>query len=854
MSFIPPTVGGAATVIGRGVFVIDADTTGLQRGVNNSSSIVRGFATTVRGAGITIANFGKDTVRAVGGIVGAFIEFEDAMVGVRKTIDETEEGFERIEKGLISMSLRVPIASADLAELAQIAGQLGVRGVDNILKFTEVASQMGVATNLSAASAATALAQISTVMDLPIDSIDNLGAAIVDLGNKTAANESTIVNSLSNISGIGATLDIPVENLVGIAATLGAVRISAQKGGSAVSRAFLEMAKAAIEGDDALTAFAFTMGLSNEAAAELIETDPTSALLRFLTGLDLVKEGGGDWIAILEETSLNNIRTRDTTLRLAAAHEELRKNLNLGVAAFEKGTALQIEFDKAIDTLGADIQILRNNLFELWRTLGVTLAPTVSDLTDRVSAIVDSIRDWVNANPQLAKTIVLIVAGIGALATVLGTLLVIAAVVQLSLLLFGTGPLVILVGGFLAAVAAGALMIIFWEELVQTLDDIGRAIGDFGGMIGDVMGIATSAVGGFLNAVKDAVDEALDVIRFFRVEIGVMFDAIATFASSVGAFIQGLVTSFFSIVEAIFEIGAAAIQALNPIVALADKLGELFGVGAGANAPGFEDPRLRRAFHEIVGDGVTITPEEFTIRKTLDALTSGAITPDQFSKFLGLADSLGISAQTLLQQIVAEPTISKQQEAARLSIAGLSLKGSGDAFAPPNIPAFGEFPSFGDDAAKLSPIERAMQATAQRRFEEQLEGLFTGGVSGLEATILAQQEMELEWIKFVEQAKDAGLAITELNRAMWERMREDAEDGTTKIEGLLAFLIAREVQETGRSVSDFITPAGFPDLGNSTLIINEMNVTVPSGTDPIAVAEAQAEGLRAANAEVGLGR
>ena len=112
------------------------------------------------------------------------IEWESAVASMAKTIDESDTNpqmFEALTQELRDLSLEIPIAAADLAELAATAGQLGIK-TPAIAEFTETMAALGVSTNITAEQAATDLARLANITGMSQDSFDNLGSSIVDLG------------------------------------------------------------------------------------------------------------------------------------------------------------------------------------------------------------------------------------------------------------------------------------------------------------------------------------------------------------------------------------------------------------------------------------------------------------------------------------------------------------------------------------------------------------------------------------------------------------------------------------------------------------------------------------------------
>lgn len=121
-------------------------------------------------------------------VVKQAIEWESAVASMAKTIDESDSDpqmFTALTEELRDLSLEIPVAAKDLAELAASAGQLGIK-TPAIAEFTEVMAALGVATNMSAEDAATQLARLANITGMSQDDFDNLGSSIVDLGEFVA--------------------------------------------------------------------------------------------------------------------------------------------------------------------------------------------------------------------------------------------------------------------------------------------------------------------------------------------------------------------------------------------------------------------------------------------------------------------------------------------------------------------------------------------------------------------------------------------------------------------------------------------------------------------------------------------
>src|SRR5690606_23384269 len=122
----------------------------------------------------------------------AAIDFESSFAGIRKTVNASEAEFGRLATGMRNLSKEIPINVNELNKIGEAAGQLGIK-TENILGFTETMAKLGVTTNLSSEEAATSLARLANITQMPQTEFDRLGSTIVALGNNFATTEREIV-------------------------------------------------------------------------------------------------------------------------------------------------------------------------------------------------------------------------------------------------------------------------------------------------------------------------------------------------------------------------------------------------------------------------------------------------------------------------------------------------------------------------------------------------------------------------------------------------------------------------------------------------------------------------------------
>lgn len=313
-----------------------------------------------------IATLGIAKIASEIGQLGSYvmqtgIQFESAFAGVEKTVDATDAQLQEFRSGIREMSTEIPQTAAEIASVAEAAGQLGIRN-EYLLGFTETMSNLGVATNMSATEAATSLARLANITQMPQENFDRLGSTIVALGNNLATTESEITEMGLRLAGAGKQVGMSEAQILGLAGAISSVGIEADAGGSAVSTIMTKMQLAVEQGGESLEQFANVAGMSADEFRQAFQEDAAQALVAFVEGLGTMDSRGQSAIATLSDMEITEIRQRDALLRLAGAGDVLSESLGIATQAWDENNALTNEAEKRYQTLESQIQILKNNV------------------------------------------------------------------------------------------------------------------------------------------------------------------------------------------------------------------------------------------------------------------------------------------------------------------------------------------------------------------------------------------------------------------------------------------------------------------------------------------------------------
>jgi TP901 family phage tail tape measure protein len=410
------------------------------------------------------------------------ISFESAFAGVRKTVDATEKEYAKLEKNLIDLSNQMPMAASGLAGIMEIAGQLGVRGVEGLTKFTETVAKISVTTNLTKEAAATDFARIANIMQEPLTNVDRMGASIVDLGNNFATTEAEISSFAQRIAGSAKVVGLTTPDIFAIGTAFSSVGVRAERGGTAVSKALVKIGESIKTGNEELKTFASVSGMTVDEFTKAFEKDAGKAFAIFIEGLG---RGGLQAAKILEELELGDQRLKQAFLSVGGASGILTEALEKSSKAWEKNIALVEEAQKRFDTTGSILKVTWNTVTNLATKIGDLLLPAIQKLSNMVTTIAIRLQKWIDNNKTLATVLTYLGSVLGLTLIALGGLAIALPGIISAMIIFqgavhgatisvlgfnlALGPIILTTLGITAALIAALVVFYKWETIIASL-------------------------------------------------------------------------------------------------------------------------------------------------------------------------------------------------------------------------------------------------------------------------------------------------------------------------------------------------------------------------------------------------
>ena len=281
-------------------------------------------------------------------------EFELSIVGIGKTTDIVGDDLMELGEDIDLLSRRLGIGSKELSNYARFAGQMGIRGVPELTKFSETIARLSLTLDdLNAQEAAKELAQFIAITGRADSDIFRIGNAVTSLGNNFRATEDQIVRASVEVAKALVSFEASAEESLAIGTTLATLRVRPELASSSINRTFIRIDEAVRNTGDGLETLTELTGMSGEAFSELWNTDRFEAFRRFLQGINEVREQGGSVAQVLEQVNIKGQENLRVIPALALQVDVLGnafKTATDQIAIDERLGDLQKESDRVLDT------------------------------------------------------------------------------------------------------------------------------------------------------------------------------------------------------------------------------------------------------------------------------------------------------------------------------------------------------------------------------------------------------------------------------------------------------------------------------------------------------------------------
>lgn len=377
----------------------------------------------IAGHGATAIAAGTAIGMPVYSAIKEYASFEDAMKGVAKQVDgaRTDSGeltsiYYDMAKEIKTISEEIPQLNGaiDIAALVEGAARMGVQGQDNLLQFARTSAKAATAFELPAGQLAEDMGKIANLYKIPINNIEQLGDAINFLDDNAQSKGADIIDVLQRLGGVADKLDYRKAAALGSTfLSLGAAPEIAASASNAMVR---ELSIATMQSKRFQTGMA-ALGMKSADVEKTMATDAMGTITKVLEKIKKLKTE--DQLRVT--TQIFGKEYGKDAAKLSNNLDELYRQLKLVNGEKAKGS-MQRESDIDKDSLSSQWLILQAGITNVKADLGELLRGSLMDIIKFTKEIVAGTRNWVEANPELANTLIRIAAVTSIIAIALGGL------------------------------------------------------------------------------------------------------------------------------------------------------------------------------------------------------------------------------------------------------------------------------------------------------------------------------------------------------------------------------------------------------------------------------------------------
>lgn len=443
--------------------------------------------------------------------------FEDAMKGVAKQVPgaRTDSGqltdvYYDMAKAIKDIAEEIPQLNGaiDIAALVEGGARMGIQGKENLLAFAKTTAKAATAFGLPTEQLADDMGKIANLYKIPIRDIEQLGDAINFLDDNAQSKGGDIINVLQRMGGVADKLDY--KKAAALGSTFLSLGASAEVAASASNAMVRELSIATMQSKQFHAGLA-ELSLNGADIERRMTKDAMGTISMVLAKIKALKPEA----QLRVTTQLFGKEYGDDAAKLANNMPELNRQLELTTSVKSKGS-MQRESDIDKDSLSSQWLILQAGIKNVKADLGELLRGSLMDIIGVIQKTVGAVRRWVEANPELANTIVKVAAAVSVITIAFGGLsLAVAALLgPLAIMKLTLGGLGVSFSSLLTSATGSAQGLSMISRLMSGLGGIAASMAEKWTSTGEVIeGLSFSNIGGEItNLFKTKIEEKFDAI------------------------------------------------------------------------------------------------------------------------------------------------------------------------------------------------------------------------------------------------------------------------------------------------------------------------------------------------------
>lgn len=382
------------------------------------------FAGSMQGAGMSSMGAGMVAAAPLIASGGMAINFEDAMLDVKKVVDfDTPEQFQQMNRDVINLSRDLGLPAEGIAQIIAAAGQAKIPRAE-LQGFALDAGQMGVAFGTTAEDAGQKMATWRVAFGMTQNEVRGLADQINYLGDNGRATALEISDVVTRVGPLAGVAGLASAEVAAMGATLVAMGAPSEVAATAVKNVITTMTAGSAATKTQQAAYK-ALGLEAGAVAKSMQVDADGTIIDLMERVNQLSPDK-------QASMLAQLFGREnvgTIAPMLAQLDVLKTNLNGVADSSNTSGSMATEFANRMSGAKGAMDQAKEGLKGVATTAGMEFLPLIRDIALRVSEATKGMTEFAQKHPNVVKAVATLVGIIAAALIVFGALaMVIAAI------------------------------------------------------------------------------------------------------------------------------------------------------------------------------------------------------------------------------------------------------------------------------------------------------------------------------------------------------------------------------------------------------------------------------------------
>ena len=338
----------------------------------------------------------------------AFNEYEQGMIRIARTTQIAGQAMQDFQDQFDNMARATKGANVEsLLEFATVAGQLGIKGSQDVLKFSETLGKLGTVTDIVGEAGAKQFGRLLLLTGEGAGGVKKLADSLAGLTTDTKASGAEILRMSSQLAQTTAGFKLGTAEITGMAAAATQLNIEPFLLSNAVGRSLRALKDGTLNATIGIRDLTTMLGMNRAEFGKLIEEHPEQAMVRFLNAIRALQANGQSVTGFLQKFQLQGDESQKVLLTLAKNLDEVNSKIKESQNLQNNGGkgGLDDQYKGFAESLQAELSGLQTAWDIFAKDLGKALSPAVKGLLQDFTDLLKAADDLFNALPDVGQKI-----------------------------------------------------------------------------------------------------------------------------------------------------------------------------------------------------------------------------------------------------------------------------------------------------------------------------------------------------------------------------------------------------------------------------------------------------------------